>query len=978
MTRSPFVTGKAADAFSRQKEMFDTTMGRRFINPALEAQYGVDSMPETAENVAHDFQISREDQDLFAWRSQQRAKTAQESKVFAREISPIEVKKNVTAISVDENPRRDTTPDGLAKLEAPFRMEGCSVTAGNASGINDGAGALILASEVAVRKHGLKPRVRVVSVVSAGVPPRIMGIGPVFAVRKLLEKNRLIVSDIDVFELNEAFASQILAVLRQFGLPDDAKHVNPHGGAIALGHPLGMSSARLAMICVNAMETVAVTGRRHHVHWRWTGDSCPDRASIKMDALSGPVRISRHGAVAVIHVRHEEVNALSRAVRMGLLDAMKALDVDTDVAAIVISGGAGRFLAGADLREMNLPPTEPFLPDVVACIEAVHKPVVAALDCPALGGGFEVALACDVRVGSANATLGLPETRLGLTPGAGGTQRLPRLVGVAKAIELICAGRILKAAEALDLGLIDLLCEQDVLDAVRAAIGQVKRPVSAMPIPGSDPGPEEQAERTALKSAKGVPAIAEAIKVIHAAQVNTFVEGLAAERAAFLRLRQSEEAQALLHLFSAEREATKVPGLGGVEARPFSRTAVIGAGTMGAGIAVVFADAGLSVVLIERDAEASAAGLERLHGIYARQVQRGRITQRSADERLARIITSCDWSTLADVSLAVEAAFEDFAMKVDIFQCLAEIMPKGAILASNTSYLDLNALAAKTQRSQDVIGLHFFSPPNIMKLLEIVRARQTAVDVMATALALAKKIGKQPVVAEVCDGVIGNRIYAAYRRHAEYLVEDGATPEQVDAALEAYGFAMGIFAVSYVSGLDIAFAMRKRRATTRDPRERYVGIADRLCEAGRLGRKSDAGWYSYDPSGIRHVDPVTEKIILNERRAKRIVPYSFTPKEVQRRLVAVTANEGAKVLADGIAIRASDIDLVFVNGYGFPRLKGGPMWAADREGLPQILAGVEAAYATGGVGSEPAPLLNLLSWCDKGRLSLRGAVSKHL
>jgi 3-hydroxyacyl-CoA dehydrogenase len=677
-----------------------------------------------------------------------------------------------------------------------------------------------------------------------------------------------------------------------------------------------------------------------------------------MDANTGPVSITRKGAVAVVAIDNAPVNALSRGVRQGLLEAVRTLGGDPGVHAIVISGGPGRFIAGADLREMNLPPDEPFLPDVVAAIEAVGKPVVAAVDGAALGGGLEIALACDARLAGPKAVLGLTETRLGLIPGAGGTQRLPRLVGKSRAISLICDGRVLKAREAAEVGLLDEIVEDDLLSsAVERASKVAKRRVSDLPLPEGDTADEDAAAAQALKRAKGVPAIAEAVRVIRAAGKGAFADGLARERAAFLSLRESDEAKALRYLFLAEREAGKVPGLEGTTPRPITRTAVIGAGTMGAGIAVTLVDAGFPVLLVERDAPSAAAGAQRVGGLYDRQLKSGRLDAAGVAARLGRIDATDDWSQLAGVDLVIEAAFEDMAVKTEIFRRLDGLVRPGAVLATNTSYLDIDAIAAATRRPQDVIGLHFFSPAHIMKLLEVVRARATAPDVVATALALAKSIGKQAVVAGNCDGFIGNRIYAVYRRHAEYLVEDGASPEMVDAALEAYGFAMGIFAVSDLSGLDIAFAMRKRRAATRDPKERYVAIPDRLCEAGRLGRKTGAGWYAYDAAGTKRLDPVTTDVIAAERTAKGITPRHFTPEQIQRRLLAMMANEGAKALAEGIALRASDIDVAFGNGYGFPRLKGGPMWAADRAGLDAVLTEVEAAHAAGGAGSEPARLL---------------------
>ncbi len=418
-----------------------------------------------------------------------------------------------------------------------------------------------------------------------------------------------------------------------------------------------------------------------------------------------------------------------------------------------------------------------------------------------------------------------------------------------------------------------------------------------------------------------------------------------------------DEAAATAHLADAEVEAARVPGLDDVAPRPIGRVAIIGGGTMGVGIAVSVAEAGLDVVVIERDAASAEAARERVGSVYARHLKRAALGDDEKAARIARVAVTADWDTLRDCTLAVEAAFEDVAVKRDIFTRLDALLPPGAILATNTSYLDIDAIAAATSRPEDVLGLHFFAPANLMRLLEIVRAAHTAPDALATALALAARLKKQPVVAGVCDGFIGNRIYATYRRHVEYLLEDGAMPEDVDAALEAFGFAMGPFTVFDLSGLDIAHAMRRRRDATRDPGERYVHIADRLVEAGRLGRKTGAGWYGYDAEGKKSVDPATAAIIVAERARKGLIAHAFSAADIQRRVLAVMANEGAKALAEGIALRASDIDVALVNGYGFPRAHGGPMYAADRRGLPALLADLDEAHRVGGVGSEPAPLL---------------------
>lgn len=670
-----------------------------------------------------------------------------------------------------------------------------------------------------------------------------------------------------------------------------------------------------------------------------------------------PVRGRREGAVAVITVDFPPVNALSTAVRQGLVAMFDDLADDEAVVAVVLTGGPSRFIAGADLREMTRLPAPPFLPEIIEAMERCDKPVVAAIAGAALGGGCEIALACDARIGGAGALIGLTETRLGLIPGAGGTQRLPRLVGIARAVEMICAGRILKAREAHEIGLLDALTAGDpVTEAIARAPDTPKRRLSRMAVPPGVAEQEEAAIAAARRKANGVPAIGEAIRVVTATRGQDFATGLAMEREAFLALRESAEAAALRHLFFAEREATKIPGLDDVRPRPIGTVGVVGAGTMGAAIAIAHADAGFAVLLVERDAAAASAGLERVRDNYARQVKSGRLTDAAMAERLGRIAVGADWSRLRDADLIIEAAFEDMDVKTDIFRRLDAVARSGAILASNTSYLDLDAIAAVTGRPEDVVGLHFFAPANVMKLLEVVRGERTAPDVLRSALVLARKLGKQPVVAGNADGFIGNRLYAVYRRHAEYLVEEGASPAEIDAALEEYGFAMGIFAVSDMSGLDIARAMRQRRAATRDPGERYVAIPDLLCEAGRLGRKTGSGWYRY-VDGAKAEDPEVAALIAAERARLGIVPRRFTPEAIQRRLLAVLANEGAKAIAGGIALRASDIDLAFVNGYGFPRAKGGPMWAADRMGLTAVLGEMEQAYATGGAGSEPAPLL---------------------
>jgi len=662
---------------------------------------------------------------------------------------------------------------------------------------------------------------------------------------------------------------------------------------------------------------------------------------MKSAASRSPVSIAHEGNVALVTIDNPPVNALSQAVRQGLLDAFRELAADPRVAAIVVTGAGRDFIAGADLKEMALPPIEPSLPDVLAVMESCAQPIVAALHGAALGGGYELALACDLRIAALGASVGLPETRLGIIPGAGGTQRLPRLVGVAKAIELIAQAKILKAEEALALGLIDRVAEKDLSGAaISASRAACKRRLSEAKVPVSNTGEIETMAAAARKRAKGLPAIDVAIEMIQESAAFPFKEAIERERAAFLRLRVSEEARALRHLFFAEREALKVSGLAGARPREIKRVAVIGAGTMGSGIAIAFADAGFPVNVIERDKAAAGAGADRVRAIYGRQVDGKRLSAGAVRERLERIAVTDDFSFVRESDLVIEAVFEDLQVKTDLFRKLDDLAPPGAILATNTSYLDVEAIAAATRRQEVVLGLHFFSPANVMRLLEVVRAKRTAPDVLATALALARRIGKLPVVAGVCDGFIGNRIFAVYRREAEYLALEGASPAAIDRTTENYGFAMGPFAVSDLAGLDIAWAMRKRRAASRDPDERYVEVADRLCELGRLGRKSGRGWYLYPERASRRVpDPEVEAMFAAERAAKGIKARKISDDEIIRRLLAAIVNEGKQVIAAGIAQRPSDIDLVFVHGYGFPPTKGGPMFAANPHAMAAATTG---------------------------------------
>lgn len=652
------------------------------------------------------------------------------------------------------------------------------------------------------------------------------------------------------------------------------------------------------------------------------------------------VRVERDGAVAVILIDNPPVNAGSQAVRAGLLAAIGAVSSEITVSAVVLMGDGASFIAGSDLKEFDLPLAEPHLPAVIRAIEECPKPVVAALHGAALGGGFELALGCDGRIAAPGTVVGLPEATLGMIPGAGGTQRLPRLAGVARAIELVCSGRRVRADEALRLGLVDAVADGPLRQAAAAqalALAGGKRRVIERDVPDDGAG-EESAAAAALKAGRGRPHIAAAIRHVRASRSVPAVAALAGERADFQRLRVAPEAKALRHLFFAEREATRVAGLEGASARPFACFGVIGAGTMGAGIALAGLQAGLPVAMVERDAAALERGLGTIKAHVARQAETGRLSADEAAGTLARLTAALDLGAIADCDVVVEAVVEDLDVKREVFRALDAVARPGAVLASNTSYLDLDAIAAATGRPQDVIGLHFFSPANVMRLVEVVQGAASAPDAVATGLAVARRLGKQAVVAGNRFGFIGNRLYAAYRRHCEFMLEEGALPQQVDAALEAFGFAMGPFAVADLSGLDIAWRMRRQQAATRDPAARYVTIPDLLCEAGRLGRKTGAGYYRYANSRSRgEPDPEVEALIVAASRAAGRVRRAFSDMEIQRRALLALVNEAALAIEDGAAARASDIDVVLVNGYGFPRWVGGPVhWARGQE--PEALA----------------------------------------
>ncbi|MFL9993903.1 3-hydroxyacyl-CoA dehydrogenase NAD-binding domain-containing protein [Paraburkholderia sediminicola] len=674
------------------------------------------------------------------------------------------------------------------------------------------------------------------------------------------------------------------------------------------------------------------------------------------------------GKVLLVTIDHAPVNALSADVRRGLLAAIEAADADSGVEAVLIVGAGRNFIAGADIREFGKPPVPPSLPDVCNRIEACAKPVVAAIHGAALGGGLEVALAAHYRLAVNGAKLGLPEVQLGLLPGAGGTQRTPRLIGAPAALDLILSGRHAGAKEALALGLIDRLGSSDDILAeglayvheLLAAHAPVRRTRDAAAL--SDRAASLAAVATAraetTKKSRGLFSPLKIVDAVEAAIEHAFEDGLRLERKLFLECIDSPQRAGLIHAFFAEREVLKAPETREAKPRALNKIGVVGGGTMGAGIAVAVLDAGLPVTMIERDDASLARGRAHIEKVYDGLIAKGRMSAEKKADVMSRWQGSTSYDALADADLVIEAVFEDLEVKKAVFAELDRVCKAGAVLATNTSYLDIDAIASSISRPADVIGLHFFSPANIMKLLEVVVPKQVSADVVATAFELAKKLRKTPVRAGVCDGFIGNRVLAVYRSAADAMMEDGASPYQIDAAVRAFGFPMGPFQVVDLAGGDIGWATRKRRAATRNPKARYVQIADRLCERGWFGQKTGRGFYLY-PEGSRSgsPDPEVEAIIDAERERAGITPRTFTDEEIMRRYMAAMINEGANVVYEGIALRPLDVDVTFLYGYGFPRYRGGPMKYADTVGLATVLADIREFAKEDPLFWQASPLL---------------------
>lgn len=681
--------------------------------------------------------------------------------------------------------------------------------------------------------------------------------------------------------------------------------------------------------------------------------------------LSNTVRYALHGRVAVIFLDNPPVNGLGDTVRRGIHEGLAQAQADDGIDAVVLIGAGKAFCGGADIRQFNTPAAtaKPMLRDVIAAIEASGKPVVAAIHGFALGGGLELALGCHYRIAQAGARLGLPEVNLGLVPGGGGTQRLPRLIGAMAAAEMIQSGKPLDAASALAAGLVDAVAEGDLLEfALSHARERAKldsHPVAARRALNAD-GADFAALRARLNpKARNAIAQRAAIDCVEAATRLPIEAGLDEERRLFDALVEGDASKALRHLFFAEKEAPRVPG-GGRPAE-IGRVGILGAGTMGGGIAMAFSNAGFPVTLYERDRAALDRGMALIRKNYGITAAKGKLDAAGVEARMARIAPSLDMQDLAQADLVIEAVFEDMAVKQAVFRQLDAVCKPGAILATNTSRLNIDEIAACTARPEAVIGLHFFSPANVMKLLEVVRGARTGADVIATCMAVAQKIGKIPVLVGVCEGFVGNRMLTGYWREAGFLLEEGASPQQIDGALTRFGMAMGPLAMADLAGMDINWATRKRLAPTRPAHLRYSKVADRICELGRFGQKTQAGYYRYEPGSRQPLpDPVVDRIIEDCAREAGIARRPVSDEEIVERCMLALVNEGALIIEEGIAQRASDVDVVYVHGYGFPGARGGPMFHAQTLGLAATLEKIRALRREHGEHWKPAPLLERL------------------
>jgi 3-hydroxyacyl-CoA dehydrogenase len=685
-------------------------------------------------------------------------------------------------------------------------------------------------------------------------------------------------------------------------------------------------------------------------------------------------RYELHGRVAVIALDNPPVNGLGYDVRRGLVEGVKKAEADSNVQAIVIIGNDKMFSGGADIKEFGTPKmlAEPNLLTVINYIDTATKPVIAAIAGTCMGGGLELALGCHYRIAKPDAQIALPEVKLGLLPGAGGTQRLPRAIGLEPALNLIVSGESVPAGMLMGSALFDQFSQGDLLkDAIGLAEKVVKdnmplKRVRDLKVTHAKPEAFLLWARTGVgQTAKNFPAPLKCIDAVEAAVFKSFDDGLKVEREAFAQLLVSDESRALRHIFFAERAASKIADVpDDTTGRGIKKVGVIGAGTMGSGISVNFLNAGIPVVILETKQDALDRGVKAIRRIYDDRVAKGKLAPDKAEQRVGLLKPTLSYDDLKDVDLVIEAVFEEMSVKEAVFKKIDEIAKPGAILASNTSTLDVNKIASFTKRPQDVIGLHFFSPANVMRLLEVIRGDQTAKDVLATSMRIAKTIKKTAVLSGVCDGFIGNRMVGRYAREALTMLTEGAAPQQIDGAIEKFGFAMGPFKMADLAGGDIGWAVRKRLYAA-NPNAPKALIADRLCEMGRFGQKTGAGYYRYEP-GKRDAlpDPIVDKVIEDSRKEMRITPRKISEQEIVQRCVFALVNEGARILEEGIAQRASDIDLVYLMGYGFPIHRGGPMLYADMVGLMNVVRYMESYARNPFVDRafwQPAPLLAKLA-----------------
>jgi 3-hydroxyacyl-CoA dehydrogenase len=685
------------------------------------------------------------------------------------------------------------------------------------------------------------------------------------------------------------------------------------------------------------------------------------------------VNYTRHGDVAIATVQNPPVNALSLGVRRGLMDAIERSLADPEVKALVITGGGSTFVAGADINDFGKPYAEPTLYAIIDALMASPKPVIAVIHGTAFGGGLELALACQWRIATADASIGQPEVKLGLMPGGGGTQWWPRLAGPEVALQVTTSGNPVAARQAHEWGVIDRIAEGDLIDGALALARDVidgrlaarRLAEAGDKIRDVDPALFAEFRHKNARKWKGLLAPWKIVDCVEAACRFPFAEGAQLEREAFAECEASAQSRAMIHLFFAERAAGKLPDAGVPSPAPIRSAAVVGAGTMGAGIAMCFANAGLPVTLLDSSGDALARGMKTVTGNYATSVARGSLPQARADAALARIRTTTDYADLGDADLVVEAVFEDMAVKQEVFRRVDAVAKPGAILATNTSTLDVDAIAGATGRPDRVVGLHFFSPANVMRLLEVVSGPRTSPATLAGALGVARKLRKIAVVAGNAYGFIGNRILAAYGREADFLLEEGATPSQIDRVLVDFGFPMGLFAMRDMAGLDVIWRIRQHENLTRPAHLRYSPIADRICALGRFGQKTGRGYYRYQGRDATP-DPEIEALIRDVSAELGIERREIADDEILDRLMCAMVNEGARILEEGVAQRAGDIDVVYVNGYGFPASRGGPMCWAEETGLPRIYDKVVRYHVEHGEYWTPSALLEYAAAAGRG------------